>query len=158
MKTLKFLLFLAPSYRAREKQSSYDPANRMPLLVDQFASKASLQQRRGRAGRVRPGTCYKIITKETLKSLKDHSDPEIRRVALDQTLLQLMFLGVESGTGDFMKTLLDPPSKESLNAAIFSLLKLGALEGGTGEEEMLLSPLGMHLAGIPAPPVIGKCK
>ena len=35
----------------REKQSSYDPVNRMPLLLDQFASRASLKQRRGRAGK-----------------------------------------------------------------------------------------------------------
>lgn len=45
---------------AREKQSSYDPSNRMPLLIEKFASRDSLKQRRGRAGRVRPGSCYKV--------------------------------------------------------------------------------------------------
>ena len=78
------------------------------------------------------------------------------RVALDQTLLQLLFLGVETGNGDFLQKLIDPPKEEGLDAAIFSLEKLGAIEphGGTYN----LTPLGMHLAGIPAPPVVGKRK
>jgi ATP-dependent RNA helicase DHX57 len=129
----------------------------MPLLVEQFASKASIKQRRGRAGRVREGTCYKLISRSTYESLPDHSEPEIRRVALDQTLLQLLFLGVECGTGSFTNTLLDPPSKESLDAAIFSLLKLGAVKRGSNDGDFVISPLGSHLAGIPAPPIIGKC-
>jgi len=140
----------------REKQSSYDPSNRMPLLVERFASRDSLRQRRGRAGRVRPGTCYKLISKETHNRLPQHGEPEIRRCALDQTLLSLMFLGVESGGGDFLGKLLDPPSKESIDAAIYSLEKLGAVKRDGGGNNLSLTPLGMHLAGIPAPPTVGK--
>jgi HrpA-like RNA helicase len=128
----------------------------MPLLVDQFASKASLQQRRGRAGRVRPGVCYKLISRSTLEKLKDHSEPEINRVALDQTILQLLFLGVEHGNGNFLRTLLDPPSKDSVDAATFSLLQLGAVEKVHLNEELKLTAMGTHLAGIPAPPIVGK--
>ena len=127
----------------------------MPLLLEQFASQASLKQRRGRAGRVREGTCYKLISKTTYTSLKEHGDPEIRRCALDQTLLSLLFLGFGS---DFMGKLMDPPSQQSVESALFSLRKLGAVtpEGNSGES--VLTPLGMHLAGIPAPPAVGKRK
>jgi ATP-dependent RNA helicase DHX57 len=141
---------------AREKQASYDPFNRMPLLLEKFASKASLKQRRGRAGRVREGTCYKLISRKTLKGLEEHSAPEISRVALDSVLLQLLFLGVESGSGTFMRTLLDPPSKLSIDAAAFSLQKLGAVDRINQEGDLTLTPLGLHLAGIPSPPIVGK--
>jgi len=140
----------------REKQSSYDPINRMPLLLERFAAKANLTQRRGRAGRVQAGTCYKLISLETYNKLPDHGTPEIHRCALDQTLLSLMFLGVERGSGNFLRTLLDPPPKKSLDAAISSLQKLGAISSLNANTEMELTPLGMHLAGIPAPPTIGK--
>jgi HrpA-like RNA helicase len=141
----------------REKQSSYDPINRMPMLLDQFASKASLKQRRGRAGRVRSGKCYKLISKATHSKLPEHTAPEISRCALDQTLLSLLFLGAEDGSGRFLQNLLDPPSEASVKAATASLQKMGALEQAE-PGKLCLSPLGMHLAGIPAPPTIGKCK
>lgn len=117
-----------------------------------------MKQRRGRAGRVRKGTCFKLVSRSTYASLKEHSEPEIRRVALDQTLLQLLFLGVERGSGTFTKTLLDPPSKDSLDAATYSLRKLGAVEPGRDKGDLDLTPMGAHLAGIPAPPTVGKSK
>jgi len=63
---------------AREKQSSYDPSNRMPLLVEKFACRDSLKQRRGRAGRVRPGSCYKVsigafFSRESISKLHSYS-------------------------------------------------------------------------------------
>jgi len=124
----------------------------MPLLLEQFASKASLKQRRGRAGRVREGVCYKLISRSTFQKLKEHGDPEIKRCALESTLLSLLFLGFGS---DFMNKLMDPPSKESVESALFSLKKLGAVVSDSGGA---LTPLGMHLAGIPAPPTVGKRK
>ena len=55
-----------------EKQSSYDANNRMPLLLTRICSQDALKQRRGRAGRVREGVCYKLITKKTHEALSRH--------------------------------------------------------------------------------------
>ena len=140
----------------KEKQSSYDPVNRMPLLVERFASRDSLKQRRGRAGRVRPGKCYKMITKKRFNALSEHGEPEIRRCALDQTLLSLMFLNLEDGDGGFFNRLIDPPSQTALDSAVNSLRMLGAI-GTVGETGKLrLTALGAHLAGVPAPPNVAK--
>lgn len=138
----------------KEKQSSFDPINRMPLLLERFASQDSLKQRRGRAGRVRPGTCYKLISTPMYEKLPEHGEPEIRRCALDQMILSLLFLGLEDGSGDFLRLFLDPPSQPSIDSALFSLQKTGALD--RHGDLAYLTPLGTHLAGIPAPPVIGK--
>ena len=139
---------------AKEKQSSFDPVNRMPLLLEKFASQDSLKQRRGRAGRVRPGTCYKLISTKTYNKLPEHGEPEIRRCALDQTILSLIFLGLEDGSGQFLRLMLDSPSQQSIESALYSLEKTGALNMDDGLA--FLTPLGTHLAGIPAPPAVGK--
>lgn len=138
----------------KEKQSSYDPSNRMPLLLETYASRDSLKQRRGRAGRVRPGSCYKLISREKFARLPEHGEPEIKRCALDQTLLSLLFLGIDQTSGTFLSKLLDPPSQMSIDAAVFSLEKLGAISAQ--DRALTLTPLGMHLAAIPAPPAVGK--
>lgn len=138
----------------KEKQSSFDPTNRMPLLLERFASRDSLKQRRGRAGRVRPGTCYKLISSSLHGKLPEHGEPEIKRCALDQTLLSLIYLGLEDGSGEFTRTLLDPPSPQSIDSALQYLERIGALNRDEGLA--FLTPLGTHLAGIPSPPAVGK--
>ena len=138
----------------KEKKSSYDPINRMPLLLETFASRDSLKQRRGRAGRVRPGNCYKLVSSSFFGKLPEHGEPEIRRCSLDQTILSLLFLGLEDGTGNFLHLLLDPPSEEAVKSALNSLEQIGAL--ARNGKTAYLTPLGTHLAGIPAPPTVGK--
>lgn len=138
----------------KEKQSSFDPINRMPLLLERFASQDSLKQRRGRAGRVRPGTCYKLISTRTFEKLPEHGEAEIRRCALDQSILSLLFLGLEDGSGEFLRLLLDPPSQQQIDSALYSLEKIGALK--RDGKLSVLTPLGTHLSGIPAPPTVGK--
>jgi HrpA-like RNA helicase len=99
-----------------------------------------------------------LISRDTFSKLQKHGEPELKRCALDQTILSLAFLGIEDGSGRFLSKLLDPPCQDALDSAIFSLIKIGAVvKTHDGESRNLtLTPLGLHLAGIPAPPSIAK--
>jgi HrpA-like RNA helicase len=59
------------------------------MLVTKWACKASLNQRKGRAGRTRPGYVFRLIPKSFYDTLEDNFSPEICRVKLDQIILRL---------------------------------------------------------------------
>ncbi len=124
------------------------------VLSKKYQHMSLLTFKRGRAGRVREGSCYKLISSSLHKKLPEHGEPEVRRCALDQSILSLLFLGLENGSGDFLRIMLDPPSKESIQSAFNSLEKIGAVS--RNGDLLGLTPLGTHLAGIPAPPTVGK--
>jgi ATP-dependent helicase HrpB len=67
----------------------------LPTLEVQRISKASAQQRAGRAGRTAPGVAIRLFTAEDFHRRRDHDEPEIRRRELSQTLLELRALGME---------------------------------------------------------------
>ena len=64
----------------RQKEERYDPTRRMASLDDTWVSAAQAKQRRGRAGRVRPGLCIHLYPSDA--PLAPHPEPEVRRVAL----------------------------------------------------------------------------
>lgn len=86
------------------------------LLVSPI-SKASAQQRAGRAGRTRPGKCFRLYTEKAYKTeMQDNTYPEILRSNLGTVVLQLKKLGIDDLVHfDFM----DPPGK--FNEKLFSL-------------------------------------
>ena len=131
-----------------EKQSSYDANNRMPLLLTRICSQDALKQRRGRAGRVREGVCYKLITKKTHESMSRHSTPEIERVALDSTILTIKAMNFDG----LLRTLISPPSAVAVQSAVQSLKDLGALEETAGE----ITNLGRLLSKVPTSCVVAK--
>lgn len=68
----------------RVKENRYDDLNKMPTLTECWVSKASAKQRRGRAGRVKPGYCWHLYSSHTHdKELADYQLPEMLRVGLE---------------------------------------------------------------------------
>ena len=137
---------------ARVKETHYDPDNRMSCLVEAWVSRASARQRRGRAGRVRNGRCYRLFTRSALARLPAHQTPEIHRVPLYNLCLQIRLLGLGKPRA-FLSTVIEPPPREAIRAAVFHLRALGAFQQAPSSD---LTPLGYHLARMPVDPKVGK--
>ena len=102
------------------------PWSGLPLLRIEKTSRASAAQRAGRAGRTRPGRCLRLYTKADHDTRPEHELPEIRRVDLAQTLLELR----AAGAGDI--AWLEAPPDDALRAAEELLGRLGALDAKGG--------------------------
>ncbi|KAK3004339.1 hypothetical protein RJ639_018255, partial [Escallonia herrerae] len=134
----------------KAKETSYDALNKLACLLPSWISKASAHQRRGRAGRVQPGVCYRLYPKMIYDAMPQYQLPEILRTPLQQLCLQIksLQLGVIES---FLAKALQPPDALSVQNAIELLKTIGALNDA---EE--LTPLGRHLCTLPLEPNIGK--
>ena len=131
------------------KETSFDPQNNMVKLEEVWASRAACKQRRGRAGRVRAGICYKLYTKNAEAKMAERPEPEIRRVPLEQMCLSVRAMGVKD-VASFLASALTPPESVAVDGAIALLGRMGALDGDE------LTALGRHLSVIPADLRCGK--
>lgn len=104
----------------------FDPASGMTRLVTQTVSRASADQRRGRAGRQGPGICYRLWSEAEDRALVAHTAPEIAGADLAPLALDLAQWGV-SDAGEL--AWLDPPPPAALAAARDVLQELGAVDG-----------------------------
>nr|6FA9_A Chain A, Putative mRNA splicing factor [Thermochaetoides thermophila DSM 1495]6FAA_A Chain A, Putative mRNA splicing factor [Thermochaetoides thermophila DSM 1495]6FAC_A Chain A, Putative mRNA splicing factor [Thermochaetoides thermophila DSM 1495]6RMC_A Chain A, Putative mRNA splicing factor [Thermochaetoides thermophila DSM 1495]6RMC_B Chain B, Putative mRNA splicing factor [Thermochaetoides thermophila DSM 1495] len=112
-------------------------------------SRAAANQRMGRAGRVKPGKCFRLYTKYAYLSEMDESPtPEIQRTSLSSVVLQLKALGIDDLLGfDF----LDPPPTELLIKSLNMLYALGALNSA-GQ----LTRVGRQMGEFPTEPMLAK--
>merc|ERR1712112_134455 len=124
------------------KQNSYNARTGMESLIVVPVSKASANQRAGRAGRVAAGKCFRLYTAWAYQhELEENPIPEIQRVNLGNVVLMLKSLGINDLIHfDF----LDPPPHETLVLALEQLYALGALNH-LGE----LTKLGRRMAEFP---------
>jgi ATP-dependent RNA helicase DHX57 len=133
----------------RVKETTFDPTNNMVKLEEIWASKAACKQRRGRAGRVRAGTCYKLFTRNAESKMLERPEPEIRRVPLEQLCLSVKAMGVKDIPA-FIAGTLTPPDTRAVEGAITLLRRMGVLDGDE------LTALGRHVSMIPADLRCGK--
>jgi len=129
------------------KQKIYNPRTRVESLLVSPISKASAQQRAGRAGRTRPGKCFRLYTENAFKKeLIEQTYPEILRSNLANTVLELKKLGVE----DLVHfDLMDPPAPETMMRALEELNYLACLDDD-GE----LTQLGSLASEFPLDPAL----
>ena len=132
------------------KQICYDPRTGLETLAVTPISKANANQRAGRAGRVRPGKCFRLYTSSSFQNeLEDNNVPEIQRNNLISMILLMKSLGINNLLDfDFM----DSPPHEILIKALEQLYALGALNS-----EGVLTQTGLKMIQYPIDPSLTKC-
>ncbi|CAM9913588.1 unnamed protein product, partial [Laminaria digitata] len=128
----------------------YNPAQGFGALLTTLTSKASAKQRAGRAGRVAPGKCLRLMTEEDYHALLPaQTVPEMQRSDLSWVTLLLKALGID----DILHfEFLSPPAAETMIRSLELLYALGALD----ESCHLTQPLGMAMAEFPVEPCLAK--
>lgn len=112
-------------------------------------SKASATQRAGRAGRTRPGKCFRLYTEAAFNTLEEATFPELARSNLAPIVLQLLNLGI---TNIIRFDYLSPPPSTLITRALDLLYSLGALD----THARLTKPLGARMAELPLEPMLSK--
>ncbi|KAJ3671464.1 hypothetical protein LUZ60_007543 [Juncus effusus] len=126
------------------KQKQYNPSTGMHSLDVVQISRVQADQRAGRAGRTRPGKCYRLYPLSVYeKELLDATIPEIQRSSLASSVLYLKSLNLQDI--DILKfDFLDPPSRESLEDALRQLYLIDAID-----ENGKITDIGHIMAELP---------
>jgi ATP-dependent helicase HrpB len=125
----------------------FDDGLGMDRLEIEWISRASADQRLGRAGRTQAGVCIRLWSEAENRSRRDHLEPEVHRVDLAAAVLQLLRLG-ERDPEKF--PWLDAPSSQKFDQAKLLLHRLGALHGNE------LTTIGQRMAELPVHPRVGR--
>lgn len=129
------------------RRAGFDSGSGLTRLELCRISRASAEQRAGRAGRLGPGTCYRLWNKGTQGALLPFTPPEIRSADLASLALELLNWGV---THPEQLTWLDPPPTAAWQAALELLSLLGAIT-----PQAQLTERGRQLADLPVHPRLG---
>jgi ATP-dependent helicase HrpB len=126
----------------------FEPDVGVTRLETVRVSRASADQRRGRAGRTEPGVCYRLWDERQTQSLAPFAEPEIRSADLAGLLLDCAEWGA---TDPRSLTWIDPPSAAAIAAARAELTELEALDA-----DGRITPVGRRLRALPLPPRLAR--
>ena len=127
--------------------SRYSFRSKIQRLPVEPISQASAEQRKGRCGRVAPGTCYRLYSEADFENRPRYTDPELTRTNLASVVLQMRAFEL----GDVSRfPFIDPPDPRAVRDAVRSLQELGALDGDR------LTQIGRSMARLPVDPRLAR--
>ncbi|MBQ7753322.1 MAG: ATP-dependent RNA helicase, partial [Treponema sp.] len=130
------------------KLNFYNPKTFTSSLIECPVSRASCNQRRGRAGRTCPGTCYRLYSRSDFNMRQEYTTEEIFRTDLSEVLLRMAELGITDFEGfDFISK----PEHNNIVGAIETLQMLKALN-----PDRTLSPIGKLMVEFPLEPRVSR--
>ncbi|GLI64430.1 hypothetical protein VaNZ11_007626 [Volvox africanus] len=132
------------------KQKSYQPSSGMDSLDVVAISRVQATQRAGRAGRTRPGKCFRLYTRNYYDhKMPNVTAPEIQRSSLVGAVLYLKSLQLDIDVLSF--DFLDAPATAALEDALRQLLVLDAIDADGN-----VTPMGQRMAGLPLDPALAR--
>ncbi|XP_067015411.2 probable ATP-dependent RNA helicase kurz [Anabrus simplex] len=142
----------------RSKVRKYDRVTGVSAFHVDWTSKASANQRAGRAGRTGPGHCYRLYSSAVFNDqFDDFSPPEIQVKPVDDLVLQMKAMGIHKVVNFPFPS---PPGLLQLQAAERRLVLIGALEPPSGRDTedwiSRITPLGRAMASFPVAPRFAK--
>ncbi|KAG8130831.1 hypothetical protein E2320_017417 [Naja naja] len=148
--TVNDVVFVIDSGKMKEK--SFDALNCVTMLKMVWISKASAVQRKGRAGRCRPGICFRLFSRLRFQNMLEFQTPELLRMPLQELCLHTKLLApINCPIADFLMKAPEPPPALIVRNAVQMLKTIDAMD--TWED---LTELGYHLADLPVEPHLGK--
>lgn len=130
------------------KLNFYSPRTYTSSLIETPVSKASCNQRRGRAGRTQAGTCYRLYPRKDYDTRESYTTEEIFRTDLSEVVLRMAELGItDFETFDFISK----PPKEAIRGAVETLRMLKAIN-----PDNTLSSIGNLMVLFPLPPRVSR--
>ena len=130
-----------------ENVAVFNPVNGYTQLNQQMISQASATQRKGRAGRLRPGICYRMWSKEQQDRLAAYALPQILREDVTGVLLEALSWGTQLSE----LAMLDQPSAAQTASAVTTLQQVGAVTQNTASTAVITN-YGRELASLPCHP------
>ncbi len=127
------------------KIARFDPHRGINTLLVERISRASADQRAGRAGRTAPGVCLRLWTDREHRDRAAQEVPEVRRLDLSEVVLTLKASGVDDVAAFRW---LEPPDSKSLSRATTLLEDIGALDAASGS----ITALGRRMLAFPVHP------
>nr|AAQ23562.1 RE43077p [Drosophila melanogaster] len=141
----------------RQKTRLYDKLTGVSAFVVTYTSKASADQRAGRAGRISAGHCYRLYSSAVYNDcFEDFSQPDIQKKPVEDLMLQMRCMGIDRVVHFPFPS---PPDQVQLQAAERRLIVLGALEVAKTENTDLppaVTRLGHVISRFPVAPRFGK--